>query len=116
MNHACTYPSPERGGWSPKATGWGLACRIEQRPHPAARKCSRPPSPKTGRDKKDRPLSRPQERRNTRNLGSFTALLCRHVFGMVRALSKVEVKRPYQAAILDVSGRRAGSLSPASSF
>jgi hypothetical protein len=56
-------------------------------------------------------VSRPQGSEKTRKLGSFGALLCGHVFGMVRALSKVEVKRPDKAAILDVSGRRAGSFS-----
>src|SRR5664279_1565662 len=50
-----SYPSPAcGGGWSPKATGWGQSTR-KFRP---ARFRSRPPCPKTGRDKK---LPRPYQ-------------------------------------------------------
>jgi hypothetical protein len=62
------------------------------------------------------PLSRPHAANNTCKISLVPPLLCAGVFGMVRALSKVEVKRPSQAAILDISGRRAGGFSPASSF
>ena len=39
-------PSPEGGGWSPKATGWGSSCAAP----PVRSLRSRPPSPFGGRD------------------------------------------------------------------
>ena len=53
---------------------------------------------------------------NSAKIRSVRALLCGNLFGMVRALSKVEVKRPTKAAILDVSGRRAGAFPPPALF
>ena len=50
-----SYPSPEGGGWlcAIARSRVGFCRRYSwTSPHPAARKCSRPPSPSPGRDKK----------------------------------------------------------------